>query len=99
MNSSPLTPQSLVQQSGNQVSCELDGEALLMHLESGAYFGCGEVGSRIWSLLAQPKRVEEVCRILQEEFDVDPERCEREATSFLTDLLSEGLITLGPRQE
>ena len=55
----------------------LDGEAVLLHLDSGKYFGLNEVGTRIWELLAEHRETGAVCRALLAEFDVPEERLRR----------------------
>lgn len=37
-----------------QVSCDLGGEAAILHLTTGTYYGLDPVGARIWTLLEQP---------------------------------------------
>ena len=35
------------------VSRDLEGEAVILNLDSGTYFGLDRVGTRIWSLLQE----------------------------------------------
>ena len=83
---------SVVSQSTNQVACELDGETVMMHIDSGEYFGCDSIGSRIWELLEEPRAVADVCETLVSEFDVEREQCECDVLTFLNDLVSESLV-------
>ena len=46
----PLSDDVLVKASGNQVSSEVNGEAVALNLKSGVYFSLNAVGSRIWML-------------------------------------------------
>lgn len=83
---------SVVGQSANQISCELDGETVMMHIETGEYFGCDEIASRVWGLIKEPCSVAAVCNALTEEFDVEREQCEGDVISFLESLASTSLI-------
>ena len=83
---------SIVTHSTNQVACELDGETVLMHIDTGEYFGCDEIGSRIWKLLEEPRSVSAICDVLQQEFDVQRQPCEQDVLAFLKELASESLI-------
>lgn len=83
---------TVVSHSGDLVSCELDGEVVLMSIENGSYYRIDEVGSRIWTLLEKPSRVRDVCEALMREFDVERERCERDVLTFLNDMHSDQLI-------
>lgn len=66
----------------------------MMNIESGSYHGLNEVGSIIWQQLAQPIRVSQVCRAVEQEFDVAPERCHADTLAFLNKMLTDGLIKL-----
>lgn len=87
-----LTLDSVVSQSSLQVACELDGEIVMMHIDSGEYFGCDAVGCRIWKLIEEPKTVSDVCDVLIREFDVERQQCERDVLTFLNELLAESLV-------
>ena len=41
---------------------DVGGEAVLLNLETGQYYGLDEVGTRMWSLLAECGQVEAACR-------------------------------------
>jgi hypothetical protein len=51
-----------------------------------------EVGSRIWSLVQQPRRVSDIRALLTQEFAVNPQRCELDLLYFLNELQQAGLI-------
>lgn len=76
----------------NQVSCDLAGEAVILHLNSGTYYGLNAVGARIWSLVQAPMTVNDLRDALLQEYDVGPERCERELLTLLEELAAQGLI-------
>jgi len=75
-----------------QVSCDLAGEAAMLNLKNGVYYGLDPVGARIWNLIQQPRTVSEVLQILLEEYEVDAERCERDLLELLQNLAAEGLV-------
>ncbi|MGH7950041.1 MAG: PqqD family protein [Candidatus Binataceae bacterium] len=76
----------------DQVSCDLKGEAAILNLKSGIYFGLDEVGATVWSMLAEPRRVAELCDALVEQYEVDPARCAGDLIRLLGDLARHGLI-------
>ena len=57
-----------------------------MRLKEEDCYLLNEIGSRIWTLLEQPRCVAEVCSLLQEEYDVRPDICQQAVLAFLTDL-------------
>lgn len=74
---------------------ELDGESILLNLETEKYFGLDEVGTRMWiELLAQPS-VEGACEVLEREFDVEPVVLRRDMESLIDQLLESGLLEAG----
>jgi hypothetical protein len=84
--------QTIVCASKEQVSCDLLGEAVILDLKNGIYYGLDEVGARIWTLIQQPRRVQEILETLLSEYDVELERCEYDLLSLLRELKSRGLV-------
>jgi hypothetical protein len=89
---SRVTEQSAVVASPRQVSSDLGGEAVILHLESGVYYGLNEVGAAIWALLREPKGVVEIQESIQAEFAVDAERCQKDVIAILRQFEADGLI-------
>jgi hypothetical protein len=56
------------------------------------YYGLDAVGARVWSLIQQPRTVQSVREALLSEYDVEPDRCERDLLALLNQFLAEGLI-------
>jgi hypothetical protein len=79
----------------DQVSCDVEGEAAILHLGRGAYFGLDPVGARIWQLLQAPRRVMEIRDALLAEYEVEPGRCEGDLLALLHDLARHGLVDVG----
>jgi hypothetical protein len=76
----------------DQVSCDLKGEAAILNLNDGMYYGLNEVGARIWSLLSEPITVSRIRDELEREYDVDSERCETDLVRLMSQLQDAGLI-------
>ncbi len=89
-----IRPATVVVRSSEPVDAEVDGSVVMMSLERGKYYGLDAVATRIWQLLATPSTVTALCGALCEEFDVDPETCERDVLTFLERLAGEGLIEI-----
>lgn len=81
-----------VVRSPDQVSAEVDGEEVVLHLESGVYFGLEGVAARVWELLASPRTLAELVDRVTEEYAVEREACERDLRRFVGDLEREGLV-------
>ncbi len=85
---------SVVVQEDEPVAAEVDGEVVMLSERAGAYFGLDGVGSDIWRLLAQPRRVSDLCQSLSQRYDADAETLIRDVTSFLEELLARKLVRL-----
>lgn len=83
---------SLVKAAKEQVSCDLGGEAVILNLKSGEYFGLDPVGARVWSLIQEKRSVGAVRDALLEEYDVEPEACQRDLLALLKDMAGQSLI-------
>jgi hypothetical protein len=92
----PMSPtisdRSVVVATKDQVSCDLAGEAAILNVKSGVYYGLDPVGARIWNLMQEPRAVAEIQTTIADEYDVEPERCSRDLIGLLEKLLAEGLI-------
>ena len=53
------------------VSRDLDGEVVILNLESSTYFGLDPVGTRIWTLLKEHGSLAKVSQIMEQEYDGD----------------------------
>ena len=89
-----IAPDTVVVASGDQVSTELEGEVIILSLESGRCYCVDNVGARIWKLLNQPRRVREIRDAILEEYDVDGDLCERDLIQHLEGLADRGLIEI-----
>ncbi len=78
--------------SQDQVSCDLSGESAILNLKAGVYYGLNEVGTRVWKLIQEPKRVIDIRDAILKEYEVEPDRCEADLRALLQDLLDNGLI-------
>lgn len=83
---------TLLSQPTEQLATEVDGEVLMMHIESGNYFGLNEVASFIWQQLDKPTSARDLCAAIAREFDVTVEQCEADTLPFLDGMVRDGLL-------
>ena len=76
------------------LSREVQGEAVLLHLDSGEYFGLDSVGARIWQLLTVHGDLAVVEAAMREEYDVDPDVASRDLSRLVTELVDRKLIEI-----
>ena len=76
----------------DHVFADLGGEAVVLGVEKGMYYGLDGVGTRIWDLIKEPQAVSSIRDTILDEYEVDRETCERDLLEFLGQLADEGLI-------
>ena len=91
-NPAEIDINTVVVQTNNLLTSELDGETVLMSVHQAAYYGLDSTAQRIWNMIAQPSRVADLCEQLIAKYEVDRATCERDVCSYLTELNKEGLI-------
>jgi hypothetical protein len=94
MTEKPISLESVVAINNDAVSRELEGEAVILNLESGTYFGLNEVGTRIWTLIQGHGSLRKVFDVMQEEYDVSPQELETDILQLVDQLRSKGLVSL-----
>jgi hypothetical protein len=71
---------------------DMGGEAVLLNVQSGKYYGLNEVGTRLWGLLTEGNNLEIAYRALLEEYDVEAGRLREDVLRLVDDLAAHGLI-------
>jgi len=89
-----LSTSSVVVAAPNQVSSDLAGEAVILSLQTGMYYGLDGVGAQVWELLRTPTTVADVRDAIVQQFDVELVVCERDVLTFLQQLVGQGLIEI-----
>lgn len=90
----PLSLSSLVRPAKDVLCCELRGEAVILNLKTGVYYGLDSVGARIWELIKEPISIGDVCERLLDEYKVSQEQCELEVCDLFEQLTELGLVEL-----
>lgn len=89
-----ISQSTRVMLSEEQISTTIEDEAVILHVDSGAYFGLDGVGRRIWELLADDPTVGDIEARIHEEFAVDRDQVATDVREFVAELDSEGLVRL-----
>ena len=74
---------------------ELDGEAVVLNLDTGIYFGLDAVCTRIWRLIEERKPLKAVLDTLIDEYEAPPDRLQRDLLAFVERLDNKGLLSRG----
>lgn len=81
------------QLSPNVLYRDLDGQAVILDLASGLYFGLNEVGTRIWTLMSEGRNVDDIAQILSREYEADRATIEQDIRDLTDALRARNLIS------
>jgi hypothetical protein len=74
----------------------LDGESVLLNLETEKYFGLDSTGTRMWELLTNSPNIESAYGKLAGEFEVEPDVLRTHLAELLGQLVENGLLHVRP---
>jgi hypothetical protein len=70
---------------------ELEGECVLLNLQTEQYFGLDSVGTAMWTALTATPSIAAAREQLLSRFDVDEQRLRDDVDAFIDRLVSHGL--------
>ncbi len=71
---------------------DLEGELVLLNLNTGVYFGLDPVGTRIWHLLQNQHSLQQVLNTLLLEYEVTEPQCRKDLLDLVAQLLGKELV-------
>jgi hypothetical protein len=78
----------------DHVSCELEGEAVILNLHECVYYGLNEVALAVWKLIQKPAFVWEIRDEILRQFQVDSDSCQRDILNLLGQLKDSSLLQI-----
>ena len=96
---SAITGDKLLVRSQSVVSRNVAGETLIVPVRGrvgdlASIYSFNETGSLIWKLLENPTTLRKIVEATTREFNVTQEQAERDATRFVTEMFSIGLVEI-----
>ncbi len=82
----------IVEANADLMMADLEGEAVLLNIQSGRYFGLNEVGTSIWSLIKEPQSVSDIVEALGQIYDAPAEALQSDVLAFLGDMEKRSLL-------
>jgi hypothetical protein len=71
----------------------IDGEAVILSMQTKVLRGLNPVGSRVWELIDGQRPVTEIVDLVTGEFEVPRDRADEDVRTFVQQLLAAGLVT------
>lgn len=87
-----MNPEQRFDVPAHVVARELEGELVVLNLETGLYFGLDEVGVVIWERLTDGDTLEGATAAVVERYDVDRERAETDIVALVEKLREASLV-------
>lgn len=86
--------QSVISRSEDYLSNEIDGEIVMMNIETGAYVSLNPTGKSIWDLLNEPTSIDVIINSLIKEYNISKEACENDIKPFIQKLIDQKIINI-----
>ena len=71
---------------------EVDGEMVLLDMNSENYFGLDEVGTAIWQAMQGNENLTDVLAVLLAQYEVEEDVLEKDLVTFVEKLEESGLV-------
>ena len=71
---------------------DLDGESVILNIESGIYFGLDKIGTRVWQLIEEHGNVDAIVRVMEHEYDADPTTLRADTEALVAALVEKRLV-------
>ncbi len=71
---------------------EVDGEMVLLDMNSEKYFGLDDIGTAIWQAMEKSGSLDEIFVSLQEQYEVEPEILKKDLLDFVEKLQEKGIV-------
>ncbi len=69
-------------------------EAVLINLNTGAYYSLNDTGTMFWELLDGERSIAECAALIAQEYEVEPAVVEADLLELATEFKAEGLIVV-----
>lgn len=77
----------------------IDGEAVIMNLERGSYYGLDQIGADIWQMILAGRTFDEIATTIAQHFDIEHERVASDINALAAQMIEEKLIVPDPAGE
>lgn len=82
----------IYQRKSGVMAADMNGETVMMDIQTAAYYNIGSVGGDIWKFMEKPLSKAELVNCLIAEYDVSAEQCAEDIQPFLDEMVSTGLL-------
>lgn len=83
---------TILSRSDDYLSNEIDGEIVMMNIETGMYVSMNATGKSVWDLIESPSSYVDIINSLTREYNVSVEVCETDLTPFIQQMIDQKII-------
>ena len=83
----------LVKARGTFSAAEIDGDLVMIDIESGRFFALKGTAAQVWNALDRTDDLDAICSELEAEFAVDPRECRKDVETFARELVAAGFAS------
>lgn len=76
------------------IFAEIDSEMVLMHLDTGEYYGMDSTTTEIWKMLEEAGTIGDLVEDFTERYEVDAEQCEADLSPVLENMVEHEFVIL-----
>ncbi len=87
-----VTADTILVQDSEPALVTLEENVVLLSVRRGSYFSLNKVGTKIWNMLVEPRRVGDIFDVLAQTHDVDADTMTGDVTEFLETLVKRQLV-------
>jgi Coenzyme PQQ synthesis protein D (PqqD) len=74
------------------IAREVEGETVLLNLDTGVYFGLDAVGTAIWRAIQDDGRLVHAVAAVERDYDVDPAVAREDLLRLIAEMIAKGLL-------
>ena len=73
---------------------ELEGEAVLLNIQTGVYFGLDKTATATWQLMQKQKDLQGVLDSLLKDYEIDKKTCQDDLLKFASNLQKNAIVEI-----
>ena len=89
----PLSLQTTVAQAPGCLTADVEDDVVVMTADAHGYLALNVFGKAIWTRIAAPRRIDDLCAALATEYAAEDETLKSDVIEFLGQLSDAGLLT------
>ena len=86
--------ENIISRTDGKIFREIDGETVILDMESGVYVGLDDIGTFVWSLMEEGISLQNLLNETLLKYDVESQQCLDDLQEFLSELVDGGFIAV-----